>query len=399
MKLKLKTRPSDILLSVYLFLFIFTMVNREFAPFGIDLRYVVLPLGALLLIVRFLFANKLKIKHEKDSAYKWIIAFYIWVFVSNLAWLFNGLEMNQVKFSNEIILLINVFVSILVIYFYRPRISADFVNKSVVVSCLVLCLSMILVGMGFTAEQIFATSNEAVAYYSTEDVPHRNLYGWEFRPAGYASDPNYATILLLFGVLSVFKLHMKKYLKIILYAIFIALIGISFSKTVVVAAIIALPLTILKNNNDIKKQLKSVVLVFATILISLVVPISPNVIDILPNTLSLRAEMWSSAKTLFEKNPVIGNGITSFRSHFAETRWYVHTHNTYWQVLSETGIIGLILLAGALITILRQRSDDKAVFFITAVFVIFMITYETIALQFIVYFFCLCNLNYERKNK
>ena len=43
-----KEKIVNILYSIYAFLFIFTMINKEFLLFGIDLRFILLPNGGKL---------------------------------------------------------------------------------------------------------------------------------------------------------------------------------------------------------------------------------------------------------------------------------------------------------------------------------------------------------------
>ena len=105
-----------ILLYVYLFLYIFSMINREFKPFGFDLRFIVVPLGVLVIFLKFI-KNDFKIIIDKeDKTGSYLILFYIVAFLSNISWIWNEIDINTEKFINEIILLSNTFIGILVIY-------------------------------------------------------------------------------------------------------------------------------------------------------------------------------------------------------------------------------------------------------------------------------------------
>ena len=54
----IKNKMIKILYNIYTFLFIFTMINREFLFFGLDLRFIVLPLGTILVLYSFLKPKK-----------------------------------------------------------------------------------------------------------------------------------------------------------------------------------------------------------------------------------------------------------------------------------------------------------------------------------------------------
>ena len=95
----MKNNIKQFLLNAYLSLFIFCMINREFLLFGLDLRFILVPLG-LLLIGVYIILNRGKIYFTHNKNYKqfnYLILFYLWVFISNISWLWNGLPMNQEK--------------------------------------------------------------------------------------------------------------------------------------------------------------------------------------------------------------------------------------------------------------------------------------------------------------
>ena len=123
-------------------------------------------------------------------------------------------------------------------------------------------------------------------------------------------------------------------------------------------------------------------------------------------TLTTRFAMWEGAQELFIKSPLIGSGITSFRTFFeiSHSNWYVQCHSTFWQVLSETGLIGLFFYSNTLINALDKK-EKLTSYFLVIVFIIWSMTYETIALPlstFALYIFELENekekLNEGEKN-
>lgn len=63
-------------------------------------------------------------------------------------------------------------------------------------------------------------------------------------------------------------------------------------------------------------------------------------------------------------------------------RWYVQCHNTYWQILSELGIIGILLFANVQYYLLKRNEKHNLNYFLLLVYMIWAITFETIAMQF-----------------
>jgi len=384
---------------IYSFLFIFTMINKEFLLFGLDLRFILLPLGLVLLFFSVIKKDKKLDYYDKNG--KLIIIFYIYVFISNISWLWNGLEINKVKFVNEMILLINIFISILVFYRYKEKVKQDQLNIFIVISAIVLIISMILVSCGFELKDISGSADVPYMYVQSEKAPdHKNLFGGGFRPAGYASDPNYATLLLTIACVATLKLKTKKIYKLPLMIIFLTGISLSCSKTILIAGAFALVVTLLyKYTKPSKKLVKTfnILFIIGVIIANIFVVKISTIKQYMPSTLTTRFKMWESATTLFEKSPVIGNGITSFRSYFAQKNWYVQCHSTYWQILSELGIIGILIYANLLYNLLNKNRNNKLNYFILLVYIIYAITCETIALQFVVYLLYIMQLEIKQK--
>lgn len=393
----------SILVYIYLFLFVFSMVNREFVPFGIDLRMIELPLGILIIIMK-LVANKLKIRIDKqDKIGNLLIIFYCFTIVSIIAWIWNGLEFNQKEILNEIILIINILVSIIIVYNNKNLFNEERINLFVIISCIVLSLSMILVHQGVPFKTIMGSDNALYMYKGNELVPHINLYGENYRVAGYASDPNYATMLLLIGVICTLKSkRLNKLLKTVLIMYFIVCIGLCFSKTIVIASVFWAIYVALTRKMKIKNStLKMINKIFicTIIIIVFIIPFIIDYLDFMPTTLTTRFAMWRSASELFLKSPIIGGGLTSFRSYFSINNWYVQAHSTYWQILSELGIVGIILYAKLIIKILNENIDNKYNYFLILVFATWIITCETIAIQFSIFILYFLNIHNKKKMK
>lgn len=63
-----------------------------------------------------------------------------------------------------------------------------------------------------------------------------------------------------------------------------------------------------------------------------------------------RDVLWEVAIDMYKQSPIIGTGLNSFNTHFNiygvwGNNWGSQGHNTYVQLLGETGIVGLVLFA------------------------------------------------------
>lgn len=396
----------QVILNFYTFLFVFTMFNKEFVLFGLDLRFIQLPLGAIILFVNFFLPQHKPTAKKNDSIGKALIAFYLFAFFSNIAWLWNGLEPQFNKLINEIILLSNTLISLLVFYYNRGSLNSRLLNTSTIISCCVLSMSIFLVHQGFSLKQISGSPDVDYIYKSSTGISHINAFGENFRCAGYASDPNYATILLLIGIICTAFSKKSKLFKIPLLFLFTIAIGLSFSKTIILS-IIPCALYVwwchhAKVSTITKLRINRIFIICIVVLIFLI-PFATSIISSFPVTLGTRFSMWKVASEVFSANPIIGGGITSFRSAYAVNHWYVQAHSTYWQILSEMGLVGIILYYRAVLKSLNCTTKSSSTYFLTLIFAIWIITCETIALPFGIYIYYLLNLqptaSKSRKNK
>lgn len=388
------------LFNCFTFLFIFTMTNKEFLFFGLDLRYISLSLGMILLFFLPFHLKKTKIEQSKfNNSGKSLIIFYVYVLVSGFFWFFNDLPVNTEKFINELILIINIFISLVVFYNYRRYVNQSFINKCLLISCLALSISIFLTIGGFTLEQISGSPNVGFMLGGDNVIgsTHVNLYGGHIRSAGYASDPNYATMLLMIGLVFLIKTNLNKVLKLMIGFIYFLAIGFAFSKTILFASLVgAIAIFIRKKVKNKKiKSFLNFFLIFTVLGISFISPQISLLRRTLPQTLTTRLNMWDCATELFIRNPIFGNGLTSFRSYFSLQNWYVQAHSTYWQILSELGIVGLGIYILNLYRCLNNQKDNYR-YFLLFIFTIWIMTCESIALQFSVFILYLMNIE-EKK--
>lgn len=375
--------------NIYFFLFIFAMINREFTPFGIDIRYVCILLSAILLFNSF----KEKKKIVFDARTKLLTLFFGITFLSNIIWFFNSFTINISGFFVILISYIFNLISYFVFLLYADNIDINKYKKYLFISLIVLIISMsYCLFIGDLNQTFLSTYSGRVADIST------NFFGGKYRISGFAQDPNYSSLFLMIGIISCIYFYKKeKKSSILFYLIPLIIFScLSASKTVLAAGIIAsiyyfVPKKILKKVN--------LVLIISVIVVPLLIIFFD--IKILNNNISMtqRFKFWSYAKNLFFDSPIIGNGLTSFRSYFlanAKSGWYVQCHSTIFQILSETGIICLILFAKILYN--NLNSKNKYISIITVVYVIFMVNTETLYHIYSIFIIAILPIIMERGN-
>lgn len=392
-----KKNITLLLYNIYTFLFVFTMVNREFVLFNLDFRYVLLPLG-IVLILFWLIKKEFKKFDYNDTNFIIIITLYFFALFSNIAWFFNDLEINLKKFLNEMILIINIIISLTVFWQYRKYFKKRNLNLYMVISCCVLFISFILIIFDIPLSHTFE-GEELYVYEVSEYSPdNKNLFGGNYRIGGYAQDPNYASLFFVCGILATLNLNIKKIFKFPIILAFAFSLGMACSKTVLIAcvasAIYIFIFYFLSGKDKVKKGL-NLFFVISIFALAIILPKYNILKDELPSTITTRYAFWNSAEELFGKSPIIGNGITSFRSFFAIENWYVQCHSTYWQLLSEVGIFGFISLGILLYKLLNQNLNNKKNIFVLFVYIVWAFNFESIALQIIVYIIYLLNLKEE----
>lgn len=390
------------LLSIYIFLFVFLSINREFTPFGVDLRFF-LPLIFLTLIVR-------KIKQEKlitilsnityiDIS---IFIFYALIFLCNFSWVFNDLQINYLDFANLMILHLNNFFFILICFLYKEDISFQDVNLYFMFSLVILAISMVLIFFDIPLYGLISNDFSGV-FYGGENI---NGFGLPFRIAGFAQDPNYASCFFVIGLILLwFNSKINIYKRLILSLCFSFCIFVSWSKTMIIALVFGVSVFFILNKShkykinifsrkiDLDYLLLCGGLIFLFIFMAFIPfeKISANSIS-----MSTRYFMWDNAQKLFGLNPIIGNGISSFRSYFYHTnQWYVHCHSSYLQILSEMGILGAISFGVLVFNSYKQGNNETKL--ILLIFLIWSLTYENIYLQIFVIVFYLNVISKKEK--
>lgn len=372
-------------INIYIFMFIFSMINREFVPFNIDLRYIqILMAGAILFNIFIKSINRIKrIKFEeikeniiRNKYFFIVVALYSIFFLSNINWLNNGLEYQKSDFFKMNILYIYNLMTIIIVYINRDKIKVNYIVRSIVLASIVLFGSMLLITLGFSSGDIMAS--DYPLKYSGGD--HFNFFGGIDRIAGYAQDPNYASFFMLLLIITTIFYIEKKMHRIILLSIGTIGYMLSASKTLIIAIVVIIAYIIMVKMIKERKILRyfdNMLLIGLTILPVLLIKLLLSYNATLNlDTMRTRMSMWGSAINLFESNPILGNGITSFRVYYENTAtgWYVHSHNTSLQILSESGFINYCIFLLVIFMLFRKVNlYGKSV---VILFLVFAITYE-----------------------
>lgn len=365
------------------FIFIFTSINREFGLFSIDIRYFGFALGLLLVAVGLV--QKANIKFSFSPLEKSIMFYFGCILICNIAWLWNGLEADKQIFTNVCLLYGYNLLAFFVFMLNKEYMSFDRIVLSICVSVLILAASLLAVY--FTVDiSLFLTSDEVrIRQLDSGSGEHLNLFQQNIRVSGFAEDPNYATLFCLLGLASGFIMVTKKRALLGVSVVALSAVGaaLAWSRTVILGCLF---ITVVSLCWYFAPKLRTKILTFS-LLVAVVAVIAVPFIDqfFSLQTMQTRSMLWKEAFDLFLQSPIIGNGLTSFRSYNATfySGWLVHCHSTIWQAISEMGILGLI----ALVNMYKKSLVQAKLFytiFTTMLFIVFSLNFDCSYLQILI---------------
>lgn len=388
------SRKAFALLLYYLFEFVFilTTFNRELLFFGVDFRYIGLFLEVLLIGARLLKAQFV-IRVRKTE--RLFLAFYLLVLISNLSWGYNGLQALPELVFNLAVLNIYNFLAFVVFWLYREQIDMEHVAKMILISGFILCLSIFWVYNGNTLPAMLSSASRVMSV-DTGLGEHHNLFGQGVRVAGFAEDANYATLFCVICIATAIYFVKSKGCKLALCTVYGLGAALSFSRTILLGT--AISIVIINIRKFISKTDRVVYscFVYGTIAASVAAPFLS--FDNLLHTVSTRFSFWRNAAHLFLQNPIIGNGIGSFRhyqSSLYHNTWYVQCHNTWWQVLAEHGVFTAIVLSVLLVFLLVDTNDNYKRFLLVLLGVFFC-GFEAVYMQIFILVLYLINAAQKR---
>lgn len=368
------------LFNVYLFLLIFNIINRGFVLL-IDFRYIILIMAFIFLIlgVKEYFLDKKK--NDNRQILFTIIGMYIVILLSNVNLLNYKFEYIKLDFFDLLILYVYNIVNIMNIHVNSKYININNVLDYFKLS--ILCLAISMFGSFIFNGLPFSSYSGII-----KGLEHYNMFGFKFRLSGYAVDPNYVTLIsfVFVALLYFFDKNYKK--NIFYYIISILLICFSFSKTIMLTLIPVACLSYVLNKIKDKKIYDKICILIIILIISL--PCILLFTKFLANTdtMNTRYYLWDKAVHLFLKNPLLGNGLSSFRVNiWMEKHWLVQCHCTFLQLLAEHGIITLILYCILCFKVLKKKNNY--INFTFLIYLFFAITYESIYLSFMILFFAI----------
>lgn len=383
-----------LLIRVFAFIYLFSAVNREFLLFGIDLRYVNMCLGIMLIlwagIVRALNRDE---RIPLSAGGKLMLLFYACVVVSNLGWQFSDVYFNEQLYWNLIILNGYNLVAFLVFALWMNQLDKKFVLGSLLVACFVLSISVFAAYAGVELPAFFISDSVRI---SSTGGSFRNLFGQEIRAAGFAEDANYATLSFIAGAVSAHLFWRNgvlwKYSFLGLMAVGVAL---AFSRTIIIGSMVAFAVVLAS------RYFRSQVFFGAVVMgvsLSAVVALTLMQPDGLIDTLQTRLTLWGMAAQLFQDYPILGGGVGSARCFISMQyglSWFVQCHSTWWQCLSECGLASTFVLG--MLFLRNMSAGSKSMRFLVIVFFAMSLTFEVVYLQwFVVILFLVPNAIKQR---
>ncbi len=361
-------------------LFIFLSMNREFSFFGFDLRF--------MLAFLFMVSIIIDIKSFVNTRLGWnpfytpLFLYYAAISVSCFGWIRNGLPIDSTAFFNLLVVHGLNLLFLVVIMLYSQIVTKRFVGMAILFSGLVLALSEVLVYLGFDIS-VFLSSPEVRVIQ--EGGEHFNAFGEHFRVSGFAEDPNYACFFNLLTILFAGIMYKERKILCVAAGIMNAIaVLLSFSRTIILASVFAcIILLIIK----LLPKYRFILLQFIPLVILTGVVLLPYLsrylhIDILQTVLT-RFELWENARDLFARSPIVGNGLTAFRSYNAVVNygWYVHCHNTFWSALSESGVLAFLPLCAAYLVAIKKSANHFKLLILEFAFLLFSINFDATYLQ------------------
>lgn len=362
-----------------LYFFIFLSINREASLFGIDLRYVLVGMMCITLLLTphdVPWKNGVKITNEE----KLLLLYYLLILLSSLSLTKSTLPINHSVLGNMAILhLANAFMVILIVI-NKGAIRSSSVGKTICIAGIVLGISQILIYFNVDISAFLQSSEIRTMAVDRGAGEHLNLFGQHFRVSGFAEDPNYACFFnVLCAATALPTIRGHKVLSIATVAISAIGIALSWSRTVVFGSIAAAAFVVLAYSVP---RIRKNALAFFPLIVAMVALLLPTLRFTSLQTMDTRYTLWTNAYHLFLKSPIIGNGLTSFRSYnsLMQRGWYVHPHSSYWETMSEFGVVAFIVLV-AIFILAMKRTKNLLESFLVATFVLFSVNFDCTYLQ------------------
>lgn len=209
------------------------------------------------------------------------------------------------------------------------------------------------------------TNSEAVAQSMRNTIANSHSY------AGFARDKGVAAYIMGMGIciylakyFSGKKLLWHEVLCLVLEVCALLLTSKRMILICLVVVFAVLMLTSQIKGKTIKLAMVALICVSMLFVITAYIPSLSNVFDRFTNessdTMTGRDVLWRFSLMMFAKSPAVGTGLGSYNKFAAEhgyltdsgEEWKYFGHNCYYEFLGELGIIGSIIVFGALLYML-----------------------------------------------
>ena len=209
------------------------------------------------------------------------------------------------------------------------------------------------------------TNSASVAQSMRDTVANSHSY------AGFARDKGVAAYIIGMGIC----IYLAKYFsgkkllwhEVIGIIIEICALLLTSKRMILVCLVVVFAVLMLASKIKGKVMKFAMILLIGAAMLFVVtayIPSLSNVFDRFTNettdTMTGRGDLWNYSLMMFAKSPVIGTGLGSFNKFAAEhgylsntgETWKYFGHNCYYEFLGELGIIGAIIVFGALLYML-----------------------------------------------
>lgn len=331
--------------AIFTIVLIFSIYNRTFS-FGFDTRFIVFPILLSSLTLAFLVKVKYNDCLIPSSALLLVLLFVFIITQDQIAWFYSALDKNLSVYKNVVILYFYNFLIAFYLILNKKYFNDKVLIYSVFFSSLFLSASCLY--QAITGDLPFVSMSSSGAAFQDE----LSLLG--VRPSGYAHDPNYTSLLMVFTIyvlLNIKKTLLNRFFLLICLLTLFA----SGSKTVLlIISFLLLRLASIKLNIKVIFNLALIafILLGAALAISLFEQLS---------TFTQRLVMWRLALDGFYEKPLLGYGITGVRSLLDISMRYVQPHNGWLALLVDHGalLFTLIIIGFTYMLLNTNRRADR----------------------------------------
>lgn len=276
-------------------------------------------------------------------------------------------------------------LSLLVLYIYLEKISLRSTFYYLLISS---CYSSLIALIQFLKQAslggFFWFLGERSFSFATPGIAKTSIFGRSYlRPYSTFPHPNALAgfLALILPLLTFFSAYAKtkkeeKILIFIFFPLFIIALFLTFSRTGILTALFGLlgVLFLLKKKQTIPL---SIILLFLLIIFSkLLLGRFYNLFFDNEETLIYRYKLFQASLKLFSHHPLFGIGLNNFIKMLPDTSLLQPVHNTYFLILTETGLIGFTIFISFLFEIYKKISRKFSILTIIFYQILFLLFFD-----------------------